>query len=84
MRYTICVPLDKSSSSFFVFNLDFHGAVKRVVVPDVCIINLFKIHDHRYDLEAFFYSTQFIFSRSSFSTKKKLYDVIQKLLQEFL
>lgn len=57
---------------------------QRIYVSNVCVLDVVKVHSHRYDLQAFFYRDIYIFSLTSFSTKKKLYDAIQKLLQEHL
>ena len=29
-----------------------------IIVPDVCIIHIYKWHDHRYDIKCFFYKKQ--------------------------
>ena len=67
------------------FDLSFRGAkYKRMEVEDVCVIDVFKFHNHRYDIKCFFYSKRYIFYRECIVTKKELYNVIQKLLKENL
>ena len=57
---------------------------KRIDVENVCVIDIYKYHNHRYDIKAFFYKTKYVFYRECISTKKELYDVIQNLLKENL
>ena len=67
------------------FDLSFCGVeYKRMEVENVCVIDDFKCHDHRYDIKCIFYPTKYIYYRECIGTKKGLYDVIQKLLQENL
>ena len=56
----------------------------RMDVDNVCVIDVYKYHNHRYDIKAFFYKTKYVFYRECISTKKELYDVIQNLLKENL
>lgn len=67
-------------------NLNFYGtpASNKIEVKDVCIINIYKAHDHRYDLKAFFYDKKYIYYKENIRSKKELYSAIQKLLQENL
>lgn len=67
-------------------SLNFYGypARKRIEVKDVCIIDIYKAHDHRYDLKAFFYDRKYIYYKENIRSKKELYSAIQKLLQENL
>ena len=60
------------------------GDYQRIDVEGVVIFDIHKVHDHRYDLKAFFYANKVIVSTCSYSTKSKLYGAIQKLLQEYL
>lgn len=53
-----------------------------IKVDEVCVIEVCKLHNHRYDLRAFFYRRQRIFYQENINTLKELYDVIQKLLKE--
>ena len=63
----------------YYFGLDFYNypTSKRIEVEDVCVIDIYKAHDHRYDLKAFFYE-------KNIRSKKELHSTIQKLLQENL
>lgn len=68
------------------FSLDFYASKKsiRYEVKDVCIIDVYKFHDHRYDLKAFFYETKYITYQENIRSKKELYSAIQNLLQQNL
>lgn len=81
MRYVINVPRGAGTHSYSLLqNSDYQTIdIDRLVYMEIC-----KIHDHRYDLQAFFYRTKTIISCRSYSTKKELYGAIQKLLQEKL
>lgn len=81
MRLTLSIP---SGDHIYYFRIpvDFNSC--RIEVPGVVIIDLFKVHDHRYDIQAFFYNEKVICSSRSFRSKTELYGAIQKLLQEYL
>lgn len=50
----------------------------------VIYLSIYKEHDHKYELAAFIYiKAKYIFPRY-YTSKKKLYGAIQKLLQEEL
>ena len=68
------------------FSLDFYASKKtiRCEVKDVCIIDVYKAHDHRYDLKAFFYEKKHITYQENIRSKKELYSAIQNLLQQNL
>lgn len=57
---------------------------QRIEVPNVCIIDLYKWHDHRYSCNAFFYGSKRIISSLECNSKYKMYCAVQNLLQEFL
>ena len=69
-----------------VFDLKFYDGrtYNRYEVKDVCIIDVSKRHDHRYDMRAFFYDKKIITYQENIRSKKELYSAIQKLLQEIL
>lgn len=81
MRLVIDIPHDGTIYRYFLFdNCDFQV----IDFPNVVILEITKVHDHRYVLCGFFYRTKVILRPCSYGTKKKLYDAIQKLLQEYL
>lgn len=84
MYYSLRIP--NKEGIYYYHSLNFYGypASKHIEVKDVCIIDIRKIHDHRYDLKAFFYEKKFITYQENIRSKKELYSVIQKLLQENL
>ena len=69
-----------------IFYLKFYGyrTYNRYEVKDVCIIDVNKIHDHRYDMRAFFYDKKHITYQENIRSKKELYSAIQELLQRNL
>lgn len=68
------------------FRLEFHSwrMTLRCEVKDVCIIDVYKAHDHRYDLRAFFYKKKHITYQENIRSKKELHSAIQNLLQQNL
>lgn len=84
MKLDIHIPCE-DGSSYWCYNLEFlYDNCKRMDVKNVCIIDIFKYHNHRYDIQCFFYKTKRIYYRERIGTKKELYYVIQKLLEENL
>lgn len=75
---------DKENVTHIFYMSFFGGNYNEIIVKDVCVIKLYKYHNHRYDISCFFYDTCDIYYRECISTLKKLYDVIQNLLQENL
>ena len=84
MYHPINIP--NKDGSFYSFSLSFseHRKSKRIEVSNVCIIDIYKWHDHRYDFRAFFYTKKHITYQENIRSKKELYSAIQKLLQENL
>ena len=81
MRYVIQIPHD---GSLWCYPLLECGNYESIDLEGVVFMQICKIHDHRYDLQAFFYRTKHIHSCQSYGTKKELYGAIQKLQQEYL
>ncbi len=55
---------------------------ERIEIDNVCIIYLHKFHDHNYLIKAFFYKTKYIFYAEHIKTKKELFVLIKKLIEE--
>ena len=84
MNLDIHIPCE-DGSSYWCYSLRFSpNNYKRIDVENVCVIDIFKYHNHRYDIKCFFYKTKRIYYLECIGTKKELYDVIQKLLKENL
>lgn len=81
MKYLINVI--RNGYSFSSELLSF-GNYQRLEFPFLFIIDVFKYHNHRYDLHAFFYNTKLIVPTRSYSSKRELYGAIQDLIQEQL
>lgn len=81
MRYSITIP---DGARLWCYSILPFGDFQRIDVDGVVILDICKFHNHRYDLQAFFYARKHIVSCRSFSTKKELYGAIQNLLQEYL
>lgn len=81
MTYNIIVP--RGTDSWFYTLLPF-GNFQKIVIEGVVVLDIVKHHNHRYDFDAFFYSSKRIISGRTYRTKKELYGAIQKLLQEEL
>ena len=84
MNNYIIIPTKDGKRSYF--HLNFWGSPSRrhIEEENVCIIEIYKAHDHRYDLKAFFYDKKYIYYKENIRSKKELYSAIQKLLQENL
>ena len=81
MNYTVNIPKD---GSFMVWRLLPHGGSQRIDCEGVVIFDLWKVHDHRYCLQAFFYRRKVLIGYGCFGSKKELYGAIQNLLQKYL
>ena len=80
--YRICIP-DKEGVGH-IYDLKFRSSKQKFKVEGVCVIYLFKYHNHRYDIRSYFYQNDYIYYRECIGTLKELYNVVQKLLQENL
>lgn len=81
MDYVINVP---RGSTYWSYPLLSGSDFQKIVVEGVVVFDIIKHHNHRYYLDAFFYSSKRIVSGFSFRSKRDLYGAIQKLLQEEL
>ena len=84
MYYSLSIPDENGMNHHFSFNFGEHRTTTRYEVKNVCIIDVHKAHDHRYDFRAFFYKSKYITYQENIRSKKELYSAIQKLLQELL
>ena len=84
MYYSLTIPDENGRNLHFSFNFGEYYMSHRYEVKNVCIIDVYKAHDHRYDLKAFFYKKKHITYQENIRSKKELYSAIQKLLQENL
>lgn len=84
MNYRISIRTIEGFSKVFYLDFCEYKMSRKFKVDNVCIIEVFKFHDHRYDLKCFFYKTEYIYCYDGFRSKKELYSAIQKLLQENL
>ena len=84
MYYGLRIPNKEGIYYYHSLNLYGYPARENIEVKDVCIIEIYKAHDHRYDLKAFFYDKKHIYYEENIRSKKELYSAIQKLLQENL
>lgn len=55
-----------------------------IYIPDVCVIYLYKHHDHRYSFSLFFYDHLFIRTEDHIRSKSQLFDVVQSLCDDLL
>ena len=84
MNLTISIPDEQGWNHSFRLNFKSWSKHQRIEVKDVCIIDISKFHDHRYDLRAFFYKKKHITYQENIRSKKELYSAIQNLLQQNL
>ena len=84
MYYPINILDEENRSWFFSLSFSEYRKNERIEVKNVCIIDIYKAHDHRYDLKAFFYKKRYITYTENIRSKKELYSAIQKLLKENL
>lgn len=57
---------------------------QRIEIKNELIIDIFKIHNHKYCFRAFFYNSKRIYSMYYCDSKLKLYSAVQNLLKEEL
>ena len=84
MEYRITIPQENGWNKTFYLYFSEYRMSQRIEVENVCIIDVFKAHDHRYDLKAFFYKKKYITYQENIRSKKELYSAIQNLLQQNL
>ena len=84
MYYSINIPNEEGRYETFSLGFCEYRKYKRIEVKNICIIDVYKIHDHRYDLKAFFYKKKHITYKENIRSKKELYSAIQILLKENL
>ncbi len=84
MHYSLSIKSKEGRNQYFSLNFFGIPDSKRIEVYNVCIIDIYKLHDHRYDLKAFFYEKKRITYQENIRSKKELYSAIQNLLQENL
>ena len=84
MNNYIIIPTKDGTNHWHMLNFYGTPASDKIEVENVCIIDVFKKHDHRYDLKAFFYDKKYIYYEENIRSKKELYGAIQKLLKENL
>lgn len=84
MYYDLSIQDEKGINHHFNFNFNEYSTSHRYEVTNVCIIDVYKIHDHRYDMKAFFYKKKRITYQENIRSKKELYSAIQNLLQKNL
>ena len=84
MYYSLRIPDENGVHHYHSLNFYESCMSHRYEVENVCIIDVYKIHDHRYDLKAFFYKKKRITYQENIRSKKELYSAIQNLLQQNL
>ncbi len=84
MYYSINIPNEEGVIWTFSLGFSEYSKCKRIEVKNVCIIDVYKAHDHRYDLRAFFYKKKHITYQENIRSKKELYSAIQILLKKNL
>lgn len=84
MYYSLRIPSKEGIYHHHSLNFYDYPTSKHIEVEDVCIIDIYKAHDHRYDLKAFFYDKKYIYYEENIRSKKELYSAIQKLLKQNL
>lgn len=81
MYYSIIVPCGTEN---LYYTLLPRGNFQKIVVEGVVVFDVFKRHNHSYELSCFFYVSKRIVSCRIYRTKKELHCAIQKLIQEEL
>ena len=76
MKFRISIPIPGERYSYRCFLLSFNSPYERIDFPGVVILDIVKHHDHRYDLQGFFYEKKVIVGPYLFRSKKELYGVI--------
>ena len=84
MNYSIIITDEKGIANYYILKFSKYRPIKNIYVPNVCLINIYKINDHRYDIKCFFYKNLYIYYKERITSKKELYNIINQLLKENL
>ena len=79
-EFFVTTPKGKIYSLCFCF-VDFSFNV--IDIPDVIFLQVYKVHNHLYDVRYFLYEKRYIWT-TSFKTFKEMYLEVQKILKEDL
>ena len=71
MYYSLRIPDKNGVFHWFPFSFGEGRDSRRYEIEDVCIIDVYKLHDHRYDLKAFFYKKKYITYQENIRSKKR-------------
>lgn len=82
MEYRINIPY--ADHCYYCHTLLGYSDYQHISHEGIVEMYIWKVHNHRYKLECFFYKSKRLYTWHFFKTKKELYDCIQKLLQEEL
>ena len=68
-----------------VINFDFSKSKSYLYhIENVCVIKIYKYSNHSYNLKFFSYKTLNIYTKDNIFTQKKMYYILQNLLQNNL
>lgn len=81
MKYVIQIPRGDALCCYFLLP---SGNFQRIDCDGIVILDIWKVHNHNYSFQGFFYARKCIVVRGPFGTKKELFGAIQKVLQELL
>lgn len=81
MEYTFTIPHNGNNYFYYLLrNTDF----QLIDLQGTIYLIIAKYHTHKYEMQGFNEKKRRIIYSKTFTTKKELYDAIQKLLQEDL
>lgn len=81
MRLNFTLPID---GVYTVYTLLNNTNNQRICIEGEIYLNLYKKHNHSYEMTAFIYKKRKYIYPRYYRTKKELYGAVQKLLQEEL
>lgn len=81
MYWSFTIPDNGLNYSYSLRNLDGYCRIDR---EGVVVLDITKYHNHRYDLQGFFYAKKVIVGPYSYRTKKELFAAVQNFLREYL
>ena len=61
-----------------------YGDFQMISVDGFCYLEIYKYHNHRYEIAGFFYLSRHLIRPRLYRTKRELFGAIQELLQEEL
>lgn len=81
MAKYLTIPSEDGTKHYYEIKFNEYRKIKRIFIDNVCIIEVYKFHDHCYSMKAFSYKDKNIFCVDKVNTKKKIIEQIELFLK---